>query len=64
MPHIEEVDIGIEEWKRFMSWADQKGQELIPRDEAKDLYLQKACDAFRDACKEMLENGKHSREKE
>lgn len=64
MPHIEEVDIGIEEWKRFMSWADQKGQELIPRDEAKDLYLQKACDAFRDACKEMLEHGKHSREKE
>lgn len=62
--HTEEVNFGIEEWKRFMIWADKQGQELIPREAVKDLYLQKACDAFRDACKEMLENGKHSREKE
>lgn len=62
--HTEEVNFGIEEWKRFMIWADKQGQELIPREAVKDLYLQKACDAFRDACKEMLEHGKHSREKE
>lgn len=62
--YTEEVNFGIEEWKRFMIWADKQGQELIPREAVKDLYLQKACDAFRDACKEMLEHGKHSREKE
>ena len=62
--HTEEVNFGIEVWKRFMICADKQGQELIPREAVKDLYLQKACDAFRDACKEMLEHGKHSREKE
>ena len=39
-----------------MGWVHSAGQEVIPRNDAKDLYLQKACDAFRDACKEMLNN--------
>ena len=50
------VAISQEEWKHFMRWVDSTGQEIIPRSDAKDLYLQKACDAFRDACKEMLNN--------
>ena len=54
--HTKEVNIDPEEWKRLMGWGHSAGQEVIPRNDAKDLYLQKACDAFRDACKEMLHN--------
>ena len=51
-----EVTISPDEWKHFMGWVNSTGQEVIPRNDAKDLYLQKACDTFRDACKEMLNN--------
>ncbi len=54
--HTKKVNIDTEEWKRFMEWINSAGQEVIPRNDAKDLYLQKACAAFRDACKEMLNN--------
>ena len=54
--HTGEVAISPDEWKHLMGWINSTGQEVIPRSDAKDLYLQKACDAFRDACKEMLNN--------
>ena len=60
----EEQDLTVEEYSRFYGWAKGRGLEVIPRDDAKELYLQKACDILKDICKEMLEHGKHSREKE
>lgn len=62
--NADEVKLSVEEYKKFMSWAASTGQEVIPRNETAELYLQKSCNALRDICKEMLENGKHSREKE
>lgn len=60
----EEQDLTVEEYSRFYGWAKGRGLEVIPRNDAKELYLQKACDILKDICKEMLEHGKHSREKE
>lgn len=60
----EERDLTVEEYSRFYGWAKGRGLEVIPRNDAKELYLQKACDILKDICKEMLEHGKHSREKE
>ena len=59
----EEQDLTVEEYSRFYGWAKGRGLEVIPRNDAKELYLQKACDILKDICKEMLEHGKHSREK-
>ena len=58
-----EQDLTVDEYSRLYGWAKGRGLEIIPRKEAADLYLQNACDALKDICKEMLENGKHSREK-
>ncbi len=58
-----EHDLTVEEYSRFYGWAKGRGLEVITRDAAKELYLQKACDVLKDICKEMLESGKHSREK-
>lgn len=60
----EEQDLTVEEYSRFYGWAKGRGLEVIPRDDAKELYLQKACDVLKNICKEMLKDGKHSREKE
>lgn len=60
----EEQDLTVEEYSRFYGWAKGRGLEVIPRKDAKELYLQEACDVLKDICREMLENGKHSREKE
>lgn len=59
-----EQDLTVDEYTRFHEWAKGRGLEIIPRENSKDLYLQKACDVLKDICKEMLEHGKHSREKE
>lgn len=58
-----EKDLTVDDYTRFHEWAKGRGLEIIPRESAKDLYLQKACDVLKNICKEMLENGKHSREK-
>ena len=60
----EEQDLTVEEYSRFYGWAKGRGLEVILRKDAKELYLQEACDVLKDICREMLENGKHSREKE
>ena len=60
----DESELTLQEYERFYEWAKGRGLEVIPRKAAQELYLQKACDVLRDICKEMLENGKHSREKE
>lgn len=60
----EERDLTVEEYSRFYGWAKGRGLEVISRDDAKELYLQKACDVLKNICKEMLKDGKHSREKE
>lgn len=49
------------EWKRFMQWASSNGQEIIPRNDAKDLYLQRACDLFRNICTEMQNSSQAGR---
>ena len=58
-----EPELSLSEYERFHKWANDRGLEVIKREDVKDMYLQKACDALKDICKEMLENGKHSREK-
>ena len=60
----EEQDLTVEEYSRFYGWAKGRGLEVISRDDAKELHLQKACDVLKNICKEMLKDGKHSREKE
>lgn len=58
-----EPELSLSEYERFHKWANDRGLEVIKREDVKDMYLQKACDSLKDICKEMLENGKHSREK-
>lgn len=58
-----EPELTLPEYERFYKWANDRGLEIIARKDVKNMYLQKACDTLKDICKEMLENGKHSREK-
>ena len=58
-----EPELTLPEYERFYKWANDRGLEIIAREDVKDMYLQKACDTIKGICKEMLEDGKHSREK-
>lgn len=52
--------------QHFLSYLTEDEAVKVMRDRQKtiELYLQKACDVLKNICKEMLKDGKHSREKE
>lgn len=51
----QECDLSVEEWARFHSWANGRKQEIISRDEARELHLQLAGEKLKGICRKILE---------
>ncbi len=50
-----------EEWKKFHSWANAHGQEILPREDVKDYYLQRAADALKKICEGIAETERETK---
>lgn len=50
-----ESELSVEEWERFHRWANSHKQEIVSRDEARELHLQLAGEQLKGICRNILE---------
>lgn len=55
-----EPELTAEEYKRFYSWANDRGLEIQRRDYVCEMYLQKACDELKIILKKILQKEKEN----
>ena len=51
----QEDDLSLDEWERFHRWANGRKQEIVSRDEARELHLQLAGEKLKGICRSILE---------